>query len=80
MPHSELRDKLAGWGPHRELLEFACALDSAGELPTQYDMLLFFEKPWNWHAEYAAWEAAGKPTSDSNDGWEAFTAAVAESA
>ena len=80
MTYADIRDKMTGWGPSRELLKFACALSDAQGLRDLADMLLFFEKPWNWHAEYAAWEAAGKPTDNSNDGWEAFTAAVAESA
>lgn len=69
---TDARDQLAGWAPNAQLLEFARALYDEAEFSQIRHLLLFFEKPYNWHREYAAWVDAGKPVNAGDNGWAVF--------
>lgn len=58
------------------LRQFATALVNASYFDDDEDnenLLLFLTKPQKFNDEFKAWETAGFPTSDSDDGWEDFT-------
>lgn len=59
-----------------ELLEFVRALDMALAFVRTGELLYFLEKPWKWTDEFVAWDAAGRPTSHSDEGWGAFADAL----
>jgi hypothetical protein len=55
------------WTDQAEVQSFAQVLADAGSFDgrstkeTIGNVLHYFEKPWNWSAERAAWIAAGRP-------------------
>lgn len=75
------REVLATQAPSDEFLQFARAMIDAGKFAAAEtnelrEFTYFLEKPWKWAAEFAAWDAAGRPQDGSEQGWEAFLVAV----
>jgi len=52
------------------------ALSVMGILEDSDDFSAFLRKPQRYNEEYAAWETAGFPTSEDDDGWEEFEEAL----
>lgn len=46
-----------------EVLAFARVMVEADTFPSQFELLSYFEKPWNWTEERDAWILAGEPDS-----------------
>jgi hypothetical protein len=46
-------------------------LQEAGYFDDQAEQNLYFQKPWKWNDEWAAWAELGNPTSDDKD-WNKF--------
>jgi hypothetical protein len=52
-----------------KLVDFGRALEEAqGDLDWPY----FLTKPYKWSAEFAAWQTAGMPSGEGDDGWNEF--------
>ena len=67
--------------PADEFLQFIRALVEADLLETDVrgdfgEFIYFLEKPWKWAGAFVAWDTAGRPLDDSEQGWQAFTEAV----
>ncbi len=52
------------------------ALSEMGILEDSDDFAAFLSKPQRYNDEYNAWEAAGFPTTEVDDGWEEFELAL----
>lgn len=64
-----------------EVFAFATALHAAGYFDsTLYgcrqavdNVLRYFEKPWHHDLDYRAWDAHGRPSDETCEGWSDFT-------
>lgn len=70
---SATRDNIAAFA---KALHEADGFTGASHEQDVQNLLYFLEKPHKWEPEYAIWLANGRPMDDSEDGWDAFLAAV----
>lgn len=68
---------MANWYDDNKLVAgLSNALVEAEVFEEASDVTEFLRRPFKYNEHYDAWEAAGFPEDDNDDGWEDFVAAV----